>query len=237
MQAADRSTPASHNLKRLMDIMLCLFALPLLCLITLVMSLYTRIASPGPVFFRQVRIGYKGQKFHLYKFRTMHVNADTATHQAHFAQCIGNHAPLAKLDTKGDNRLIRGGWLLRASGLDELPQIFNVLKGDMSLVGPRPCIPYEYDTFFQHQKERFDALPGLTGLWQVSGKNRTTFEKMISLDVEYTKRVSFWLDVKIILLTIPALLVQIYDTKISRKFTTKSIAPQFTPSIPEGTKA
>jgi len=126
---------------------------------------------------------------------------------------------MMKLDARGDSRLIPGSWLLRASGLDELPQIINVLRGEMSIVGPRPCLPSEYAEYQPWQRQRCDAIPGLTGLWQVSGKNRTTFEQMIRLDIRYVETKSFWMDIRIILMTIPALLVQIYDTKIGRKKT------------------
>ncbi len=124
---------------------------------------------------------------------------------------------MTKLDAKGDKRLIPGGWLLRASGLDELPQLINVLKGDMSLVGPRPCIPSEFEEYLPWQRERVNATPGLTGLWQVSGKNRTTFDEMIRLDIKYARTISLGQDLKIIFSTIPALLQQIGDTLRRRK--------------------
>jgi lipopolysaccharide/colanic/teichoic acid biosynthesis glycosyltransferase len=190
----------------------------------------TSVASPGPVFFRQERVGYRGRRFMLYKFRTMHVSADVSTHQAHFAELVKGNAPMLKLDSRGDSRLIPGGWLFRASGLDELPQIINVLRGEMSLVGPRPCIPYEYIQYTPPQRQRFGTAPGLTGLWQVSGKNRTTFEEMIRLDVEYVARRSLLLDVRIILLTVPALVRQISDTrKAKKKGLAAPVAPVMVP--------
>jgi lipopolysaccharide/colanic/teichoic acid biosynthesis glycosyltransferase len=120
---------------------------------------------------------------------------------------------MQKMDSRGDSRLITGGWLLRATGLDELPQIINVLRGDMSVVGPRPCIPYEYEQYTAQQRERFASVPGLTGLWQVSGKNRTTFEEMVRLDVEYARSKSLLLDLKIITMTLPALYTQVSDVQ------------------------
>ena len=102
--------------------------------------------------------------------------------------------------------------LLRACGLDELPQILNVLKGEMSLVGPRPCVTYEFEKYLPRHRGRCATLPGLTGLWQVNGKNRTTFEEMIDLDLDYCRKKSLWLDVKIISMTIPAIFVQVWDT-------------------------
>ena len=202
--------------KRAIDLLCCAFAFPFFALVTLFAVLLVQLLSPGPVFFRQERVGLKGRRFKIYKFRTMHTGADTAGHQKHFAQLMQTNAPMQKLDAKGDSRLIPGGWLLRSTGLDELPQILNVWRGDMSVVGPRPCIPYEYEQYTAVQRERCHSLPGLTGLWQVSGKNRTTFEEMISLDRDYTKRKTLALDLKIIALTIPALCLQVADVLKAR---------------------
>jgi lipopolysaccharide/colanic/teichoic acid biosynthesis glycosyltransferase len=141
----------------------------------------------------------------------MHVGADTSNHQTYFAGLMNSNVPMQKLDARGDSRLIPLGWLLRASGLDELPQLINVLKGDMSVIGPRPCIPYEYENYSTSQRARFHAHPGLTGLWQVSGKNRTTFDRMIQLDIQYAAKRSLGLDLKILLLTVPAVLSQILE--------------------------
>lgn len=203
--------------KRGMDLACALLALPVLAVGTLFMTIVTKFVSPGPVFFRQERIGYHGRRFKIYKFRTMSVGADTSGHASYCKDLISTNAPMVKLDVRGDSRLIPGGWMLRASGLDELPQLINVLRGEMSLVGPRPCIPSEFEQYLPWQKKRVDAVPGLTGLWQVSGKNRTTFDQMIRFDIQYTKSLSVLLDVKIILMTVPSLLVQIYDTRLGRK--------------------
>jgi lipopolysaccharide/colanic/teichoic acid biosynthesis glycosyltransferase len=203
--------------KRILDLTLCVVALPLLAVGTLLMTIVHMFASPGPVFFRQERVGLKGRTFRIYKFRTMTVGADYGAHQAYLAQLIGSSAPMIKMDSRGDSRLIAGGWILRATGLDELPQLINVLKGEMSLVGPRPCVPYEYEQFLPWQRKRFDATPGLTGLWQVSGKNRTTFDEMIHLDIKYAETQSLWLDLRIILVTVPALLSQVRETRQARR--------------------
>jgi len=211
--------PLSDDLpawKRGIDLGCCLLALPFLALLTLVMTIVTKLVAPGPVFFRQERIGCRGRRFWIYKFRTMHVGADTTAHQNYLKELIGTNAPMVKLDAKGDTRLIPGSWLLRASGLDELPQVINVLRGEMSVVGPRPCIPTEYASYQPWQRQRCEAVPGLTGLWQVSGKNRTTFDEMVRLDIRYSGIKSLWVDLKIILLTVPALFVQIYDTHLGR---------------------
>lgn len=214
--------PLSRS-KRAFDIVFCLLALPFLALATLFIAVLTTVTSPGPVFFQQERIGYRGRKFKLYKFRTMHASAETASHRAHFAELVRAKTPMQKMDSRGDARLIPSGWFLRATGLDELPQIINVLRGEMSVVGPRPCIPYEYEQFTVAQRERFTAVPGLTGLWQVSGKNRTTFEKMVSLDIDYARSHSLKLDLRIVALTLPAMALQLSDqVALKRKFRAQS---------------
>ncbi len=203
--------------KRAIDLAACLVGLPLLGLLVLVMFLLTRRVSPGPVFFRQERIGYRGRRFQIYKFRTMKVGADRSIHQEYCKALIQTNAPMVKLDSRGDSRLIPSAWLLRASGLDELPQLINVLRGEMSLVGPRPCLSAEFEQCVLWQRQRCDARPGLTGLWQVSGKNRTTFEQMIGLDIKYAHECSLWLDLKIIILTVPCLVAQVRDSLRARK--------------------
>ncbi|MBI3853217.1 MAG: sugar transferase [Verrucomicrobia bacterium] len=199
--------------KRVLDMAAILVALPLLFPLMLFIALLIRAVSAGPVLFRQERVGYLGRRFTCFKFRTMVVGADTTVHQGHLNHLMSSDVPMVKMDTQGDPRLIPLGLLLRSSGLDELPQIINVLLGDMSLVGPRPCLPYEYDKYLPWQRERFNTLPGLTGLWQVSGKNRTTFVEMIQLDINYVRNKNLWLDFKIILRTIPALIMQLQETR------------------------
>jgi lipopolysaccharide/colanic/teichoic acid biosynthesis glycosyltransferase len=147
----------------------------------------------------------------------MVVNADAAVHQGHLNHLMSSNVPMVKMDAQGDPRIIPFGPLLRSSGLDELPQLINVLRGEMSLVGPRPCLPFEYDRYLPWQKERFNTVPGLTGLWQVSGKNRTTFVEMVRLDIVYARNQTFWLDLKIILKTIPALIGQMRDIRKKQK--------------------
>jgi lipopolysaccharide/colanic/teichoic acid biosynthesis glycosyltransferase len=203
--------------KRTIDIAVSVAVLPILGICVLLMMLMQALCSPGPIFYMQERVGLKGRRFQIYKFRTMHIGADTAAHRAHYSSLMVSNEPMVKLDCKGDKRLIPGGWLLRALGADELPQILNVLEGDMSIVGPRPCIPYEYEGYTTWQRRRFDSTPGLTGLWQVSGKNRTTFDEMIRLDHEYHDKLSFWLDAKIILKTLPAILLQVHDARKVRE--------------------
>jgi lipopolysaccharide/colanic/teichoic acid biosynthesis glycosyltransferase len=203
--------------KRALDIVLILMVLPLVAPVMVMIAALIRVVSPGPILFKQERVGYLGRRFMCYKFRTMAVNADTSVHQGHLNNLMRSDVPMVKMDAQGDPRVIRFGGPLRSSGLDELPQIINVIRGEMSLVGPRPCLPYEYENYLPWQKGRFKTVPGLTGLWQVSGKNRTTFARMIELDIQYAKTKTLWLDLKIILKTIPALIVQIQDIRKRKK--------------------
>jgi lipopolysaccharide/colanic/teichoic acid biosynthesis glycosyltransferase len=203
--------------KRGLDIACILIALPAVVVLFSLIAVWIKLASRGPVLFRQERVGLGGRTFVCLKFRSMKVGADTNSHKDYLKRLLHSETPMTKMDVNGDPRLIPLGALLRSTGLDELPQLINVLRGDMSLVGPRPCIPYEAEDYLPWQKERFDTLPGLTGLWQVSGKNRTTFNEMIKLDIAYAREKSLWLDVKIIAKTIPALISQVRETRAGRK--------------------
>ena len=194
--------------KRLLDLFIVALLFPLWLPIMTLIALWVAVTSPGPIFYRQPRIGFKGRRFMLVKFRTMKVNAETHVHEAYLEHLIISDRPMIKLDATGDPRLIIGGKFLRATGLDELPQIFNVLKGEMSLVGPRPCTVREFERYAPEQRARVNALPGLTGLWQVNGKNRTTFREMIEMDIFYSRNISLSLDLKIIVRTLPAILGQ-----------------------------
>jgi lipopolysaccharide/colanic/teichoic acid biosynthesis glycosyltransferase len=199
--------------KTILDLTCILLSTPLWLPVVLILALWIKLVSPGPVFFRQERVGHGGKRFMILKFRTMKVNVETQTHERHLEQLINADIPMTKLDAAGDPRIIAGGRLLRATGLDELPQLFNVLRGEMSLVGPRPCTPHEFKSYQVWQRERVNARPGLTGYWQVNGKNRTTFSEMIKLDIFYTKNMSLWLDLTIILKTLPALITQVLDCR------------------------
>lgn len=199
--------------KRVIDICCVIVTLPVTMVIAALVAIYIKLVSNGSVLFKQERVGLGGKTFTCYKFRSMFVNSETTIHQNHIKKLMESDSPMIKIDNKGDSRLIPGAKFLRSTGLDELPQLWNVLKGDMSVVGPRPCIPYEYNQFEEWHKERFNTLPGITGLWQVNGKNRTTFRKMMELDVEYVRNLSPMLDFKIIINTLPAILKQvIYNT-------------------------
>lgn len=166
-------------------------------------AILVRLTSPGPILFRQERVGRGGRVFVMYKFRTMCVGADTHIHQAYYTGLMNGSAQpcngvfkLAK-----DPRLTSVGGFLRRFSLDELPQLINVLRGDMSLVGPRPAIPYEVEQYGPRERLRLEVTPGLTGLWQVSGRNLLDFHQMINLDLAYIERWSLWLDLWIILRT------------------------------------
>jgi exopolysaccharide production protein ExoY len=200
--------PAFSPARQALNLLGCLLALPLLCLMAFVMSVVTSLVSPGPVIYRQKRIGYRGREFMAYKFRTTYLATEIAARRHQLKEPVDS-LPAVKPGAP----LLPCGWLLRASGLDELPQIINVIRGEMSLVGPRPCPPTEFAPYFPEHRERTLARPGLTGLWRVSGKNVLTFEEMIQLDIHYTRHASLLLDLKIIFLTLIALPAQIKDLR------------------------
>ena len=196
-------------LKRGFDILGSIIGILLLSPLMLMTALVIKIDSPGPVFFTQVRLGKKGVPFIFYKFRSMQYKADDMIHRKYVTDLIKgdshkiNHGdtdnPLYKI--KNDPRVTRVGKFIRKTSIDELPQLFNVLKGDMSLVGPRPAIPYELEMYKPWYHRRLDAKPGLTGLWQVSGRSTLGFDEMMELDVKYVEEQSFKLDLMIILRT------------------------------------
>lgn len=194
--------------KRSLDIFLVLLILPLVALLASLVYCWIQLVSPGSVLFRQTRIGRDGKPFTIYKFRSMNLNATTNIHEAHVEHLIKSNRPMVKLDVAGDSRLIRGGCLIRTSGMDELPQFINVLRGEMSLVGPRPCLPKEFELYDDHQRHRFTVQPGLTGLWQVSRTHSTTFSEMVKMDNDYVDHLTPMADLHIILKTPLALLGQ-----------------------------
>lgn len=196
--------------KRSIDIAITLFTLVIISPFLLVVSIIIKTVSKGPILFKQERVGQGGNIFTFLKFRTMKINKDNGLHRDYSTDFIRHNKTMEKLDKK-DPRIIPLGKFLRKSCIDELPQLINVLRGDMTLVGPRPCIPYEVKEYIQWHKYRFDVAPGLTGLWQVSGKNRLTFNKMIRLDIYYASNMTFWLDIKILFKTVPAIIIQIID--------------------------
>ena len=195
------------GIKRAFDLVGSLFLLvalsPLLALIAVLVTL----GSPGPVFFRQPRIGHMMKRFTMLKFRTMQVDADPKLHQEFVSRFIRSSGKVdapgtALFKLTGDPRVTPIGRLLRKTSLDELPQLWNVLRGEMSLIGPRPPLPYELVEYkLWHRRRLVEAKPGITGLWQVAGRSRTTFDEMVRLDLRYARGRSFWTDIKILLAT------------------------------------
>ena len=198
--------------KRVLDMTCIAITAPCWLPLMLLVALGIMILSPGPLLFRQERVGYRGRRFICLKFRSMKVNAETETHERYLEQLIQADCPMTKLDTSGDPRMIPFGRILRATGLDELPQIINVVRGEMSLVGPRPCTPKEFEKYSAWHRERFNVPAGLTGYWQVNGKNKTTFSAMVAMDIRYAKHMSVWLDLWIILKTVPAIIGQVFKS-------------------------
>ena len=214
--ASEVSASSAHRVpgwKSSLDITCILLSLPVWLPLMILLMLVTRIASPGPIFYRQERVGLGGRHFSIWKFRTMKMSAETQPHEHYFQQLMRVDRPMTKLDAYGDPRLAPFGRFLRASGLDELPQILNVLCGEMSLVGPRPCTPNEFAHYEPRQRERVNGLPGLTGYWQVNGKNKTTFNEMIVMDLFYLKNLSILLDLKIMLKTCVVIAEQLFESR------------------------
>ena len=202
-------------LKRGMDILGSLVGLILFSPLMLATGIAIKMTSPGPIIFKQSRIGRKGLRFQFYKFRSMYWNVDDQTHREYITNLIkgdldkinqgGKETPLFKM--KSDPRVTRVGKIIRRTSIDELPQFFNVLKGEMSLVGPRPPLPYEIEKYEPwHLRRILDAKPGVTGLWQVEGRSTTSFDDMVRLDLRYIQNWSLWLDLRILLKTARAVL-------------------------------
>ncbi len=212
----------SHRLylvtKRILDIVIASIALVLAAPVMLVVGLAIKLDSPGPVLFKQQRVkglGPDGKPilFTFYKFRSMYQNADSSVHKKFMSDFINGNGTLHK-DANGramyklasDHRVTRVGRFIRKTSLDELPQLINVIKGDMSLVGHRPAIPYEVEQYKEWHKRRLLVTPGITGLWQVKGRSSVTFDEMVRWDIEYAEDRSLGMDLRILLQTIPAVL-------------------------------
>ena len=198
--------------KRGSDLTIASLALLVLSPLWLLIALLIKLDSRGPVFYKQERVGMDGRVFLFYKFRTMRAGTDDAEHREFQRRYIRGQAdsnqgddqrPAYKL--RADDRVTRLGRILRRASIDELPQLFNVLRGDMSVVGPRPPIPYEVESYELWHRKRLDMKPGITGLWQVSGRNRLPFDEMVRMDLYYIENWSLLLDVKIVLQTLPVM--------------------------------
>lgn len=221
LRLVSKSQSAYYVAKRIIDIVVSLLLLVLLSPLMLLTAVSIYLYSPGPIFFTQERVGAKRQQngkhfywkrvfFRCYKFRTMKINADPSIHQAYVKALIENDeaqmtalqgAPTQPRKLVNDSRIIRPGKLLRKLSLDELPQFWNVLCGDMSLVGPRPAIPYEVEMYKPWHLQRLEAQPGITGLQQVTARCTTDFDQQVQFDIEYINKQSLWLDLKIIVKT------------------------------------
>ena len=196
--------------KRVFDFVFAALALLLLSIPLLIIAALIKYTSKGPVFFRTKRIGKDGVPFEFYKFRTMYTNSDDTIHREFVSEFIRQNGAEKKAKVQkitDDPRVTRIGKFLRKTSLDELPQLFNVLRGEMSLVGPRPCLPYEWEQYDEWHRRRFSVIPGCTGLWQVSGRSAVDFNDMVILDLFYIDNMSPLLDLKIIFRTIPVMLL------------------------------
>src|SRR5829696_2953045 len=204
VESAERSGSwLQAALRRVLDLVVATAVVVLLAPVLIAIALAIRLDSPGPAFFRQRRVGLGREQFTVFKFRSMHSEADPESHREYVTALInggeesdGRRGDLYKLTI--DDRITRSGHWIRAWSLDELPQLFNVIAGDMSLVGPRPAIPYEVSEYPAWYMRRFDVKPGLTGLWQVNGRNERSYEEMVRLDIEYAERRSLLLDLSIL---------------------------------------
>jgi lipopolysaccharide/colanic/teichoic acid biosynthesis glycosyltransferase len=206
------STPPTHRdsvARRLLDIVVAAGALLVLAPLFAAIALAIRLESSGPAIFRQQRLGRGRRQFTVLKFRTMRHEADATPHREYVRSLIARggaheHGRLYKLSV--DDRVTRVGRILRSWSLDELPQLVNVLRGEMALVGPRPVVPYEVEHYPDSYLSRFAVKPGLTGLWQVSGRNERTYDEMVRFDIEYAQRSSLLLDLRILARTVPVVL-------------------------------
>lgn len=213
---ADRSR--HFYVKRAMDLLLAPLILLVLLPLLLCIAVLVKLDSRGPVLFVQQRVGsrrrcaddrtvWEAVRFQCYKFRSMVQNADESLHQTHIQAFVEEQLdPTRTVKLADDPRITRIGRILRRTSLDELPQLLNVVKGEMSLVGPRPVPIYEAAAYTDWHRERLTALPGITGLWQVKGRGRVSFTEMIRMDIAYARNQSLWLDIKLLLSTIPAVL-------------------------------
>lgn len=207
---------AKRRLDLVLSFLLIVGCAPLMAVIALAIW----IDSPGPVIFRQTRVGARQRpdgswipvEFEVVKFRSMHPGVDESRHREYIAAFVNGSIEQSdganrRFKLSDDDRITRVGRFIRRFSLDELPQLFNVLSGEMSLVGPRPVPVYEVEGYANHHRERFNALPGITGLWQVHGRGRVTFEEMVQMDIKYVRERDMWLDIRLLLATIPAAVI------------------------------
>ena len=199
--------------KRVLDIVFTLLILLPLCIAIVIVAVAIRLDSAGPIFFRQKRVGLNGREFEMLKFRSMYENSPDAPHRETIVKYMNGekmHDDSATTEFQyklcDDPRITKVGRFIRKTSIDELPQFFNVLRGEMTLVGPRPPLPYEVESYTPHQRLRLSGKPGLTGTWQVYGRSRVTFQEMVEMDIDYLQHQSFWEDLKLIALTVPVMI-------------------------------
>nr|WP_180874722.1 sugar transferase [Limosilactobacillus reuteri] len=187
-----------HGMKRLFDIVAATCGIIILSPLMIVIAVLIKVEDHGPIFYKQVRVGKNGKTFKMYKFRSMFINADKMLDKLKEQNDVDG--PMFKM--KDDPRVTKIGHFIRKHSLDELPQFFNVLKGDMSLVGPRPPLPSEVEEYSEYDKQRLFVIPGCTGLWQATERNEVGFNEMVQLDIQYIQRASFTFDLWIIWKTV-----------------------------------
>ncbi len=192
------------RLKRALDITFTLLISPFVLLVGILIAICIKLDSKGDVFFKQKRVGQHGEEFVMYKFRSMYTDNDQGLHQKRVAAMMINGEALTK--DENDPRITKIGRFIRKTSLDELPQFWNVLKGNMTLVGPRPPLPFEVELYGERDWLRLSGRPGLTGTWQVYGRSSVTFENMVDMDIEYLSNQSLWKDIKLIFNTVPVMI-------------------------------
>jgi lipopolysaccharide/colanic/teichoic acid biosynthesis glycosyltransferase len=197
--------------KRIFDVVFALLLLLPLLFVMAIVALAILLDSEGPVFFRQKRVGLDGKEFYLLKFRSMYHNSDDGRHREAIKEYMNggvlNGYSEAQYKLADDERITKVGRFIRKTSIDELPQFFNVLRGDMSLVGPRPDVPCGVEFYSEHDRLRLSGKPGLTGIWQVYGRSRVPFQEMVEMDIRYLQQQSLWQDLKLIVLTIPVMVL------------------------------
>ncbi len=212
VQNAISIDPGYLRARRILDILFTLLILLPFCIVLVIVAVLIRLDSKGPIFFRQKRVGFNGKEFEMLKFRSMHVNCDNSVHREAVKQYINGAALNGHSNANNqyklvdDPRVTRMGRFIRRTSIDELPQFINVLRGEMTLVGPRPPLPYEVEAYSLRDQLRLCGKPGLTGTWQVYGRSRVTFQEMVEMDIAYLQQQSIWQDLKLIVLTIPVML-------------------------------
>jgi len=200
--------------KRILDFVFTLLILLPLCIVFVIVAVAIWVDSKGPIVYRQKRVGLRGAEFNMFKFRSMYVNTDDSVHRDAIVKYMNGQemnvgtAAAIKFQFKlsDDPRVTRVGRFIRKTSIDELPQFFNVFRGEMTLVGPRPPLPYEVELYTPRDRLRLSGKPGLTGIWQVYGRSCVTFQDMVGMDIEYLQHQSLWEDLKLIALTVPVMI-------------------------------